>query len=870
MARTDPQREQGPGLLVLAILVVAVVSSAVSVPAQQTPDAKVPAFQRAEPLGAVVVSRPGSPTVLSLESCVQEALLANDQLIAERLRRAELDGKMKQALSTGLPTVDFVGDWSRGRDPSFALDSTFGGGGGGFGSVPGADPWFNDWLSGFGSLIPAPEDIQPQSFWHANANLNWTIKPQQIVGAVGAAKLGINQQTLNIEAVAQDTADRTLAAYFTIIKAAERIRAVEAELANQSELLGIMKMRYELGMATRLDTLQAAVTRANIVPRLSIARADLRNQGSRLNALMGRRPEEPLSIANDQAVEAAMVRDEVALRLAQQRPDLAASTMTVDILQKSRQAQIADNRPYLTLFGSYGYVGNQFDNVFDTGHDSWRASVAVNVPVFDGLNTRGKVAETDARIRRTEAEVIGRREPVDAAAGQGQLPGCAGVGIQSGRGPQQRHRCAVRGPGPDVLTETRHGLQPLAAVDGDTRTDRGGHQMMNLSSHRERIRWACLPVLTLVLIAGGCRDARPPAETTETPRNVRVMELVAETMHEYFEVSGPVAPVRGTDLSAQESGPVVAIAVTKGATVHTGEIIVEQDRGILKAEMDAATAALAAQSYNVDKVRQLHEAGKVSRIELLTAESAFAQAQALADVAGERYRRAGIRAPFDGVVADRFVELGQLVAPGMPVVRVIDPYTLKLEAYLTDDQVRWVAVGEAATVVVGDVGRPAEGHVSWVGFEADRLTGKFKVEIELPNPDLRLRSGVIGRARLGKNVSQSVVTIPRDAVLPGRTGPTAFVVQGDRAVRKQLTLGAAQGLMVQVADGVTVGDRLVVRGHRDLRDGSLVRITEIAERADGTTSSDPDIVTGTEIAPRVPIAAGNSSAGGDGSPEAHR
>jgi len=176
--------------------------------------------------------------------------------------------------------------------------------------------------------------------------------------------------------------------------------------------LGIMQLRYELGVATQLDTLQAAVTRANVVPRLSIARANLRNEGSRLNALMGRRPEGPLRIVNQENLEFQPLRDEAALALAQERPDLTASDLFVDILRKNRQAQIADNRPYLTLFGSYGYVGTDTDNIFDSGHDSWRASVALNVPIFDGLNTRGRVAETDARIRRGEVELTGRRREV--------------------------------------------------------------------------------------------------------------------------------------------------------------------------------------------------------------------------------------------------------------------------------------------------------------------------------------------------------------------------------------------------------------------------------------------------------------------------
>lgn len=362
---------------------------------------------------------------------------------------------------------------------------------------------------------------------------------------------------------------------------------------------------------------------------------------------------------------------------------------------------------------------------------------------------------------------------------------------------------------------------------------------------------AVLGVLVLAVVAG-CEEHEALPEVQEVPRNVRVLNLASETVAEYFEISGPVTPVRGTDLSAEESGPVVAISAKKGSTVLAGEIIIEQERQILKAEKEAAIVALAAQSYNVDKVRKLHQAGKVSQIELLNAESAEAQVAAMATMTAERYRRAAIRAPFDGVVADRYIEMGQLVMPGMRAVRIIDPYTLKLEAYLTDQQIRWVTVGARAEVLLGESVAPAAGSVTWVGFEADRLTGKFKVEIELPNEDLRLRSGVIGRARLGKNISSDVVAIPRDAVLSGRVGPTAFVVENDRAILRQLTLGVSQGLMVVVTDGLAKGDQLVVRGQRELRDGSLVKITETAETTDGATGADPRTVTRANVGSRIP------------------
>jgi len=373
---------------------------------------------------------------------------------------------------------------------------------------------------------------------------------------------------------------------------------------------------------------------------------------------------------------------------------------------------------------------------------------------------------------------------------------------------------------------------------------RNGTRTMTVLAAAVLLAGACL-------LTTGCEEKTTPRVNGEIPRNVRVLKLGSETIAEFFEISGPIAPVRGTDLSAQESGPVVSLPVDKGQAVAKGKTVLVVERDILKAELKAAEAALALESYNVDKVKQLHKAGKVSRIELLTAESSHAMADSRVNVLRERYERAGIKAPFDGVLVDRYVELGQLVIPGQRVARILDPYTLKIEAYLTDSQVQWVGVGDKATIKMGETRERAQGEVSWVGFEADRMTGKFKVEIEIPNPDLQFHSGVIGRARLEKNLVVDVVAIPRDAVLPGRTGPIVYIVEDDRAVIRRLKLGEDQGVMVVVRGGLEPGDLLVVRGQRDLREGSLVRVTETASDRDGSTANDPAEVLGSGSGTRI-------------------
>jgi len=359
-------------------------------------DEPVPATLDTGP-GPVIDARPGAAETLDLEACAQRALAGNDLLQAERFRRRELDGQMKQALATGLPTLDATGTWSRSRDPSFALDSSFGGGGG-TGSA------LIDSLFGGFSFIPPPEDIPAQTYWRSSLNLSWTLNPIKILGAVGAAGQGIRRQDLALLGAVHQTEQDVVAAYHGVVLAAEQLAAVEAEVRNQEEFLDISRLRFGLGMATELDTLQAAVAAANLSPQLRQAQQGLRTAGARLNALMGGDPEAPLSIRNEQRVETDDVVRATALALAARRPDVMQAEVMSDLLRQNRRAQKSEMRPYLSMLGSYGYVGRRLKDLDDTGHDFWSASLALNVPLFDGLLTRGLVQQTEASILRAESE----------------------------------------------------------------------------------------------------------------------------------------------------------------------------------------------------------------------------------------------------------------------------------------------------------------------------------------------------------------------------------------------------------------------------------------------------------------------------------
>lgn len=347
---------------------------------------------------AVIAAIPGSRETLSLVACVDQAIAANPHLIAERRGEGELAGQMWQATSLGLPRIDLSGDWSRSRDPSFALDETFSG----IGGESGADPPFD--------FLIDPGDIRAQTFWRAGLDASWEINPGLIVNAVRAAGLGMDRQRVIIRGTELRVVEEVVAAYQGVIRAAEHVSATESVLEARREFLEISRRRFRLDLATPLDTLQAAVSLANAQTPLRYARQNLRNAGSRLNAVMGRDPLEPVSISAEQEVETDPLDPQAAVALAMSRPDIREMILLEQILGRNRGAQEAGRHPYLSLYGSYGYVAREMDELGDSGMDSWRAGVSLKVPVFDGFLTRGLVRETEASILRLRAQREGAQQ----------------------------------------------------------------------------------------------------------------------------------------------------------------------------------------------------------------------------------------------------------------------------------------------------------------------------------------------------------------------------------------------------------------------------------------------------------------------------
>jgi len=261
-------------------------------------------------------------------------------------------------------------------------------------------------------------------------------------------------------------------------------------------------------------------------------------------------------------------------------------------------------------------------------------------------------------------------------------------------------------------------------------------------------QWAgAIALLVVLWVASGAftGQAKPAddadVKATSNKTVVRVMLMTAAKRDATITVRGRTQAKNEVDVRAEVEGVVQAIHFDKGARVNKGDVLCEiklNDRG---AKVQQAQALVAQTLKDLQVAQDLFKQGFRSKTQLAAAQSAYAQAQAVLATMNVALGNTRIRAPFAGIVDDRYVNVGDYMRPGDKCEMVIAPEPFLAIGTISEHEVGQVRVGDTATVslVTGD---KIEGKVTFVADRADPTTRTFKVEVTLPNPDAKLRDGV--------------------------------------------------------------------------------------------------------------------------------
>ena len=343
---------------------------------------------------------------------------------------------------------------------------------------------------------------------------------------------------------------------------------------------------------------------------------------------------------------------------------------------------------------------------------------------------------------------------------------------------------------------------------------------------------SALLLLPLGLWGCGGAQAEGAGEDTVYTRvlNVEVAIVEASSFTEVIRLTGTVQAERDVTISAEESGVIREIMVDKGQWVVAGEPLFRMDSEILKSQVEQARAMSDLAGDTWDRRKRLYEEDQVgSELAYLEAKYAAQQATANLNLLEERLARTVIRAPIDGVLDSREIEVGTMVAAGTPVARIVDTNPVKItggvpERYATD-----VRPGAEATVTLDVMPDQAfTGRISYVGAVVNPRNRTFPVELTLPNPGGMIKPEMVANVEVVRLTMDEAFVIPQEALVRVENGYVVFVVDTQDnvdVVRSQpVEIGPSQKNEVVILSGLEAGDRLIVVGQQTVAAGDRVNV----------------------------------------------
>ena len=371
-----------------------------------------------------------------------------------------------------------------------------------------------------------------------------------------------------------------------------------------------------------------------------------------------------------------------------------------------------------------------------------------------------------------------------------------------------------------------------------------------------RVRWefraaAALPVLGAALLIAACgSNGAPPAPAGAAGAagvsigSESVVTVTASEIRTGPLLSGELRAAREATVRAKMAGSVLEVRVEEGQPVQRGAVIARIEARPLQdallssqSAVRSAEQSLAVAEREADRTASLVKGGALAERDLELARTAVAGSQA--QLADARARLASVRqllddavvtAPINGVVSGRPVNAGDVVSPGTPLVTIIDPSSMRLEASVQSESLASLTPGAPVEFEVrGYPGQTFDAHIERIAPSADPVTRQVTIFVDVPNTRGQLVAGLFAEGRVTSE-SRRALMVPSTAVDTGGQNPWVLRLKDGKAERVPVQTGLRDDRTerVEILSGVAAGDVLLTGAARAVTPGTPVTVTGAA------------------------------------------
>ena len=331
-----------------------------------------------------------------------------------------------------------------------------------------------------------------------------------------------------------------------------------------------------------------------------------------------------------------------------------------------------------------------------------------------------------------------------------------------------------------------------------------------------------------VAAATACQPASEAVAPTALPATpaipVAVHAVQPQTLTRSVSAVGTLQSNESTIITAELSGRIVEVAFREGERLDRSALLFRLDDAIARAEWQQAQANLTLAQRSHARARELVARQLVSQTELDQADATKAVAEAAVALAQARVDKHRITAPFEGVAGLRQVSPGAYVNPGDPLVPFEALHPMKVEFRVPETVLADLQAGQKVDVTLDAFpGEVFSATVYAVAAGVSEASRSVAVRALIDNEHARLRPGLFARIRLDLETREDAVVVPEAAVFPRGDSARVYQVVEGKAREVEVVLGQRQPGVVEIIQGLAVGDTVITSGLQKVSDGAAVQ-----------------------------------------------
>ncbi len=309
--------------------------------------------------------------------------------------------------------------------------------------------------------------------------------------------------------------------------------------------------------------------------------------------------------------------------------------------------------------------------------------------------------------------------------------------------------------------------------------------------------------------------------------NTVTLALEPTTISDRINLPGGIEPWTKLNLAAKVGGSITEVLVQEGDKVQEGDVIARIEANDYRIALDRAKAAHKLAKADFARDKKVHAKGVIPTAELEAKETMMQTAKADMENAELLLSRCTITAPMSGVVSRLDAEVGLFLAVGDPIGELLKIDMVKAVVGIPESDITSVRKLEEVDITIKALGsKVVTGKKFFLSPSADSAARSYRLELAIDNSDGDLLPGMFIRANIVKNEFHDAVAIPFYSVISRNDEQYVFVEKDGVVDKRNVELGIMEKWMVQITEGLSPGENVVIEGHRDVEAEQKVKVVK--------------------------------------------